>query len=333
MGLLLGILAALFGAGAVTLFGTRQGSPRWLRAEASGLSVLAGVLLAVGVTMLIGQAMNLVSILAVIAAVVGLLTAALLAARVHLVWRLAAQFVVLTAALWALYWRGDLYAVPAAVAVLCGVLMVNVVDFAVRAAERSQTKLACPILFLVGAGYLGWVAWRLPNPGLLMFVAFAAATMVPLFDRASLRVGPGRLLGPVLGALAWACGFYAWLGNASVPMVLTPVLIVGVDVLWTLVKRLATASGRAALSPAGSWWHRLDALALPGDDLVAQRLIAGFGVTRGTGYAVGATVLAAAVGILGWYSGLGTALASAPLVLLATVWLLAPLALRRLGLV
>ncbi|MDO4783578.1 MAG: hypothetical protein Q3997_00590 [Propionibacteriaceae bacterium] len=330
MGLLLGILAALFGAGAVTLVGTRQGSPKWLRAEGPGLSVLTGMLLAVGVTMLTGQAVNLVSILALIVAVVALLTAALTAAGLHLVWRLTVQGSGFVIAMWVLYWRGDLYAVPAAVAALFGVLAVNVVGFAVGAAERSQARLVSPVTFLAGAGYLLWVGWRLPNPGLVMFVAFAAATMVPLFDRASRSGGSGLLLGPTLGALVWAGGFYAWLGNASLPMVLAPVLIVGVDVLFALVRRLTTANGRATLAPAGSWWHRLDALAQPGDDLVAQRLVGAFGASKATGYVAGATLLAAAVGILGWYLGLGTALASAPLVLLAAAWVAVPMVLTRL---
>ena len=57
----------------------------------------------------------------------------------------------------------------------------------------------------------------------------------------------------LVGAVAVALGVYAWIANASPAMVWAPVAVVGLDVIWTLTRRLVTVSGRARLSSAGGW--------------------------------------------------------------------------------
>lgn len=329
MGLLLGSLAALFGSGIVVLFATRKNAPTWLRLEAPGLSVLVGMTLASAITAVVGQSYNLVTILTVASTLIAVGSALLLARGIHLLWRLAVHVAMFAATLAFLYWRGDLYAFPAAVSVILGVLVLNVFTMAVAGADRSRARVIVPMTFLLGAGYLIWIAVRLPNPGLLMFVLFTAATMVPLFDRSCLAQGVGWLFGPTLGSLAWASGFYAWLGNASVPMVLAPVTVIGADVLWTVLGRLLTKQGRTRLATAGSWWRRIDGVAAPGEDLVCQRMAGLVGLSSAALWFIGATLFALALGVIGWYLRLGPTIASVPLILLAVVWILAPLLLAR----
>lgn len=319
MGLTLGVVLALAVSSALM----------WtLGRKATGLAVLGGVGVAVIATVLVGQAFNLVMLMAGFAVLSALLTAVLERLHIHLVWRVVALFIVLFVAMRFLYWRGDVHAVPGAVSAALGTVIIVTFSFATRAAESSGARAVPPVAFVLGAAYLAWIALRLPNPGLASLVAFTVAAVLPVaLWRGGGAAGP--FLGPTLGALAWASGFYAWLGNASVVMVLAPVVIVLADVAWTLLRRVANGGERARLALSGPWWQRIHAWGTPGDDMVSQRLARSSSPAVAALAFLAATLVCIIAGLAGWYLGLGAKTAAAPLVVVGLAWLCVPLIVRK----
>ena len=287
---------------------------------ASGLAVLLGTSAGALALWALGGGTNLILIVLVPALLLGLAEAVLTARSVHWFWRLIVQGVVILGTMAYEWRRGDLFASGAAMATVVGVLAFNVIVFAVGAAQLSSAPRVPAALGLFGTGYLLLVALGLPNPGLRTLALLVAAVTVPLLIFAPPAGLIDRALGPVLAGLALALAYYAWLGNASPAMVVAPLLVVVIDVVFTLGARLATASGRAQLGTAGSWWRAVDAWATPSDDLVAQRASAGSQLT-GLLWLAGGTLVVVALSLLQWWIGVPWLVEAAVLLVPALGWL------------
>ncbi len=325
--ILAGGLALVVSGGAALLARTLPG---WRTRVAGGGPAWLG--LAVGLLVLwrTSAATNLTLILLGAALVAGLVETVLQLFRAHWVFRSLAQLVVLGGAMAVEYQRGDVFLVTAAVGAAVGVVAFQAMDFATRAAQLSGAGRTPPLVALLGAAYLFLIARGLPNLGLSALVVVVAAAVLPFAVLPGRAGAEERALGPVLAAAGWATGIYAWLANASPAMVLAPVLVVGVDVAWTLVRRLVTAAGRARLASAGGWWPGVGAWSEPADDLVAQRAAASTSVWAASGWLLGATVLMLVLSGAQWLLGVRWLLAFGTLLLLALGWLLLQLAAARL---
>ncbi len=113
-------------------------------------------------------------------------------------------------------------------------------------------------------------------------------------------------------------------------MVVAPLLVVALDIAWTLAARLLTRTGRARLAAAGSWWRRIDAFVTPADDLVLQRLARTFSLPVALGVLFGASVLAVAFGLGEWLVALPWLYALAGLLLFGGVVVLGSWVVARL---
>lgn len=328
MGTILAVGLALVVSGGAAL--VARALPGWRGRVASGGPVWLGLAVGLLVLWLTGAATNLVLILLGAALVSGLVETVLHLARLGWVVRLLAQLVVLGGAMGVEYLRGDMFLITAAVGAVVGAVAFQAMAFATRGAQLSGTGRTPPLVALLGAAYLFLIARGLPNPGLAALVLMVAAAVLPLAVLPA-RAGAGeRALGPVLAAAGWASGLYAWLANASPAMVLAPILIVGVDVAWTLVRRLVTAEGRARLASEGGWWRGVRAWGEPADDLVAQRAAAKGSARAASGWLLGATVAVLGLSLVQWLLGVRWLLALATVLVLALGWLLLQLAGVRL---
>jgi hypothetical protein len=328
VGAILAAGAALVVSGGAALLA--RALPGWRTRIAAGGPVWLGLGVGLLVLWLTSAATNLVAILLVAALVSGLVETVLQVLEAHWVVRALAQLVVLGATMGLEYRRGDMFAVTAAVGAVVGVAVVQGLAFATRAAQLSGSGRTPPVVALLGTAYLFVVAQGLPNPGLATLVLVMAAAVLPV---AILPVGGGvleRALGPVLAGLAWASGICAWLANASPAMVLAPVVVVGLDVGWTLTRRLVTAEGRARLASAGGWWRGLGAWGEPADDLVVQRAAAAGSGRAASGWLIGATAAVLVLSLVQWLLEVRWLPALLEIVLLALGWLLLQLARVRL---
>jgi hypothetical protein len=324
MGAMLAAGIALVVSGGAALLA--RALPGWRTRVAGGGPVWLGLAVGLLVLWLTSSATNLTVILLGAALVAGLVETVLQLVGAPWVFRLIGQLAVIGATMALEYQRGDMFAVTAAVGAVVGVAAFSVIVFATRGAALSGASRTPPLLALVGAAYLGVVAWGLPNPGVGALVLVVAAAVAPLAILPG-RGGPDEVaLGPVLAAAAFASGMYAWLANASPAMVLAPVAVLGVDVAWTLVRRLVTVDGRARLAAAGGWWRGLDAWSEPATDLVAQRAAAATSPRAASAWLVGATVAVLALSVVQWWLGVHWLLAAAMILLLALGWLLLQLA-------
>ncbi|MEA4945139.1 MAG: hypothetical protein VB080_11970 [Propionicimonas sp.] len=334
MGMILAMVVALVAsAGAALLV---RALPGWRERIGRGGPVWLGLALALLVLGLTGEAPKLALILLGAALVAGLVETLLVLAGAPWALRLVGQGLVIVATLGVEYLRGDLFASTAAIGVAGGVVVFNVVAFATRGAQLSGAGRTPALLAVAGALSLFAIAWGIPNPGLATVVLVVAAAVLPLAVLPAVRPEADQALGPVLAAVAWATGLYAWLANASPAMVLAPLAIVGLDVVWTLVRRLLTRAGRERLASTGGWWRRLNAWAEPADDLVGQRAAAATSVPAAVGWLAGFTVVALGLSIVTWLLGTRWTFAAALLLLLGLGWLLLQLAsigLRRAELV
>lgn len=320
MAVVIACLLALGVSAGLLLWASRQRSSRPL--AVSGLALLLGAGVGVATLWGFGAATNLVLIVMLPATLLALAEAALSVRGVHWVWRLLVQGVVIFATMVFEWRRGDLFASGAVMATVVGVLGFNIVVFTVGAAQRSGAHRTPIVLGVLGSLYLLLIASGLPNPGLQTLLLVLVAALLPLLVWTPPAGLVDRLLGPMLAALACAVGYYAWLANASPAMVIAPLLVVGVDVGWTLVARLAGRDGRSRLAAAGGWWRGVDAWATPADDLVAQRAAASGSVRSAALWLVGATVVVLAISLLQWWRlGGSWLLALAPLAVVALGWL------------
>lgn len=320
MGVFLAVGVALVASlGAVLL---ARMLPGWRQRVGRGGPVWLGLALGLLILWLRGETPMLVLILLVAALVAGLVETGLQLAGAHWLFRLAAHGLIIAATMGLEYQRGDLFAITAAVGVVGGVVVFNLVAFATRAAQLSGAGRTPPLLALLGAAYLLVIAQGLPNPGLTMLLLVVAAAVLPQAVLASGGLDVDRALAPVLAAVAWVTGFYAWLANASPAMVLTPLAIVGLDVAWTLVRRLVTVPGRTRLAAAGNWWRGIAAWAEPADDLVAQRAALASSRPAAVGWLLGFTVAALLLSLAQWQLAVGWVPAAAAILLLALGWLL-----------
>ncbi|MFT3859806.1 hypothetical protein [Micropruina sp.] len=310
------VLALVVTAG-VLLWSQRRPGDR--PSAASGLALLLGA--AAGGLALwgLGAATNLVVIVLVPALLLGLVEALLSARSLHWFWRLVAQGVVILGVLAFEWRRGDLFASGAAMAAVVGVLGFNVIVFGVGAAQRSDAPRVPAVLGLLGAGYLLLVAFGLPNPGLASLALLVASITVPLLVFVPPSGVIDRALGPVLGGLGLALAYLAWLGNASPAMVVAPLLLVVVDVVYSLARRVVTESGRSSLG-GGGWWKAIDAWANPSDDLVAQRSYASGSITALL-WLGGGTLLVLALSLVTWWVGVPWLVALVVLIVPALGWL------------
>jgi len=287
-----------------------------------GLPVLLGVLAGFVVLTLAGGALTLITILLLTALIVAIVDAGLASLGAHRLWRVLGQAVVFAAAM-ALEWkRGDVFLSNAAVAVIVGVVVMGVITLATEAATSSSATRLPAQLGVLSTIYLAVIALGLPNPGLLAAVALVGAAILPGAVLAPNGRQPELLLGPLLGGLGWALGMYAWLANASPAMVIAPVAIIGVDVCWTLVRRLTTADGRARLAEAGSWWRIVDRCPQTGDDLLTQRVAAASSPRIASGWLLGGTVTCLALGLAEWQLEIRWFLAAVVLLLAGVGWVL-----------
>lgn len=261
----------------------------------SGTALWLALVLGLVMLRLTGVATTLAVILLGGALAAAAVEAVLTRFGVHRWLRFVAVGLILSAVLVYEWRRGDLFAGGALSAAVVGTACFAAVTFATRAAQRSDLPRTPPGLTLLGLGWLLVVALGLPNPGLLSVLIVGAAAVVPLLALPARGVDPA--LGASLAALAVATGTYAWIANASPAMVLAPALVIGIDVVYTLVRRVVTAPGRAALTRAGGWWRRLDAWAAPGEDLVAQRAHA---AGSSMGWLFGATTVVLVTAAVTW---------------------------------
>jgi hypothetical protein len=322
MGTILAAVAALVVSGGATLLDRIL--PSWWGRVGRGAAVWLGMAAGLLVLWLSADATNLLLILGCAALVAGLVGAALELCEVHWLLGALAALLVLGATMALEYRRGDLFAVTAAVGAVVGVVVMQVVAFATRAAQASGAPRTPAVVAVLGAAYLFVVASGLPNPGLAMTVLVVGAATLPL----AVLPGSGaadRALGPVLAAAGWGCGVYAWLANASPAMVLAPIAVVGVDVGWTLVRRLVTVEGRTRLASAGNGWRRLRAWGEPADDLVVQRAAAATSVRAATTWLVGATVVVLVLSAAQWWLAVRWLPELATIALLGLGWLLVQL--------
>ena len=320
------IIAALVALGisgaAAFLLPTMTALPAALARFGRGLPVLLGVLAGFIVLTLAGGALTLITILLLTALIVAIVDAGLASLGAHRLWRVLGQAVVFAAAM-ALEWkRGDVFLSNAAVAVIAGVVIMGVITLATEAATSSSATRLPAQLGVLSTIYLAVIALGLPNPGLLAAAALVGAAILPGAVLASHGRQPELLLGPLLGGLGWALGMYAWLANASPAMVIAPVAIIGVDVCWTLVRRLTTTDGRAWLAAAGSWWRILDRWPQTGDDLLTQRIAAASSPRIASGWLLGGTVTCLALGLAEWQLEIRWLLAAAMLLLAGAGWVL-----------
>ena len=332
MAVVVACVLALGVTSAVLIWAARKG------AVMSGFAVLVGMVAGNLALWALGGGTTLILLVVPGALLLGLAEAVLTARGVHWFWRLLVQGVVIFGLLVLEWRRGDLFASGAAMAAVAGVLVFNVINFAIGAAQRSRAGRLPIVLWLLGVGYLVVIALGLPNPGLRTLALVSLASTAPLLIWPAPSGFLDRVLGPVLAALACALGFYAWLGNASPAMVVAPLLVIGLDVAYALVLRLATASGRAGLADGGApadgapgdgapgaagaagWWRRVDAWASPSDDLVAQRAWASSKLSAAA-WLVGATVVVLAFSLLQWWIGVPWLVALAVLLVPALGWL------------
>lgn len=320
------IIAALVALGisgaAAFLLPTMTQLPAALARFGRGLPVLLGVLAGFVVLTLAGGALTLITILLLTALIVAIVDAGLASLGAHRLWRVLGQAVVFAAAM-ALEWkRGDVFLSNAAVAVIAGVVIMGVITLATEAATSSSATRLPAQLGVLSTIYLAVIALGLPNPGLLAAVALVGAAILPGAVLAPNGRQPELLLGPLLGGLGWALGMYAWLANASPAMVIAPVAIIGVDVCWTLVRRLTTTDGRAWLAAAGSWWRILDRWPHTGDDLLTQRVAAASSPRIASGWLLAGTVACLALGLAEWQLEIRWLLAAAMLLLAGAGWVL-----------
>lgn len=316
-------LAALVISGAAAyLLPSMAQLPAVLTRFGRGLPALLGILAGFVVLMLAGGALNLISILLLTALIVAVLDAGLASLGAHRLWRVLGQAVVFAAAM-ALEWkRGDLFLTNAAFAVIAGVVVMGVVTFATEASTTSSAARLPAQVGVLTTIYLAVIALGLPNPGLLSLVALVGAAILPGAALAPRGGATELLLGPLFGGLGWALGMYAWLANASPAMVIAPVVIIGVDVCWTLIRRLTTADGRAWLAGAGSWWRTLDRWPQAGDDLFTQRVAAASSPRSACGSLLGGTAICLALGLVDWQLEIRWLLAAGVLALVGVGWVL-----------
>lgn len=294
-----------------------------------GAPLLLGVLAGFATLTLTGGSLNLIRILVGAGIAVAVLDTLLAALGSHRVWRVIGQAVVMGAAMVLEWKRGDLFLTGAVFVVASGIVVMAVITFATEAAAQRAPRTPAAIGVLAVA-YLLVIALGIPNPGLLSLVALVGAALLPL------AVLPGRaanrevLFAPLLAALAWTVGVYAWLANASPAMVFAPIAIIIIDVLWTLTRRLTTSSGRERLAAAGNWWRGLNRWFEPADDLIAQRVGAASSQRTALAWLFAATVASMALGWLQWRMDMRWLLGATVLGLLGLGWVL--LQHRLLGL-
>lgn len=329
MGTIIATVIALLISTATAVVASRSATipAPWQRAV-QGAAVWLGLAAGLLGLWLTGAATNLVLILLGAGLVVSLLDGLLAHAGVHVAWRWAAQAVILGAVMAYEWQRGDILLTAAAVATVAGAVVVTAVGFATRAAHTSGAPRTPALLTLLGAAYLLVVALGLPNPGLAASVTLIGAAVVPLVVLPTAARDDGRLFGSVLGATAWATGFQAWLANASIAMVVAPLSVVLADVVWTLLRRLATHDGRARLAATGGWWKALDAWAQPAEDLVTQRAAAS-SPQLATGWLLGASLVCSLVSLATWWAQTRQFIAAATLAGMAVLWLAGALWLTR----
>ncbi len=304
----------------------------WRRVAAGG-AVWLGLAAGLVVAWCTSAATNLMLILLGAGLASGLIGTVLQLVGIGWVWRVLAQLVVLGATMAVEYRRGDMFAVTAAVGVVSGVIAVEVLTFAVRGAQRAGAGRTPTAVALLSAVYLWVVAWGLPNPGLAATLLVVAGAVLPLAVLRLPDIGAVTevALGPVLAGAGWAVGIYAWLANASPAMVLAPIAVVGVDVVWTLIRRLVTTAGRARLASAGGWWKGLRLWGEPSDDLVGQRAAEAGTVRAASGWLIGACVAAMLLSTAQWQLDVRWLPALLTILLLALGWLLLQLAAVRLA--
>jgi hypothetical protein len=327
MGSLLAAVVALLVSAASALLLPRAGA---LGGRLGGLALPVGLAAGLVTLWASGSATNLALLLpaaTLVACVVEALGAAL---GLHRCWRLAGSSLVLGAAMVAEWRRGDLFASGAVLAAAASVAAFAVIVFATSAAQRSGAPRTPSALGLLGAVWLLVVAAGLPTPGLASLSVVAIAAIVPLVLWPP-RAWDEVVLGPALGAVAVALGVYAWIANASPAMVWAPVAVVGLDVIWTLTRRLVTVSGRARLSSAGGWWRGVDAWGEPADDLVAQRVVSRTSGVTASGWLLGATVAVVVVAWVTWRLAVPWVPAALAMGILAAGWLLLQHALLGLS--
>lgn len=330
MGLVMAVGLALVASVGATLLARML--PGWPQRIGRGGPIWLGLALGLLILWLRGETPTLVLILLGAALLVALVETLLQLVGAHWVIRMVAHGLIIAATMGLEYRRGDLFAITAAVGLVGGVVAFNVVVFATRAAQLSGAGRTPPLLALLGAAYLLVIAQGLPNPGLTTLLLVVAAAVLPQAVLTSGGPDADRALGPVLAAVAWATGFYAWLANASPAMVLAPLAIVGLDVLWTLARRLVTVSGRTRLAASGGWWRGIAAWAEPADDLVTQRAAAASSGRSAVGWLLGFTVVALLLSLAQWQLAVGWVPAATTIGLLALGWLLIQLATAGLRL-
>lgn len=326
MGIVVAAVAALLISGGLAVFLPRLRLPDLIAQAHRGLAAWAGLAVGLGVLWVTHAALTLVLILlggCLLASAVG---GVLRLLRPHALWRLLVQTVIVGATM-ALEWhRGDVFALVAVTATVGASLAAAAVEFSTEAAQTSGAPRIPAVLALISCGYLLWIAARLPNPGLTSALLLVAAAVLPLAILPGTKRVPDQVFPAVLGATAWATGVYAWIANASPAMVSAPIVIILLDVAWTLGRRLVDDRQRTSLSNVGSPWRALDTWLRPGDDLVTQRVAARASTPVALLYLLGATAMALAVSLGAWYLQVRWLLAALSLLLVAGAWLIAQLA-------
>ena len=265
--------------------------------------------------------------LTVIAALIEILGSLL---GVHRFWRLLGSGMVLVGGMVAEWRRGDMFATQALLVGVTAVAAFAIIVFATRAGQRSGAPRTPSAVALLGAFVILVIAAGIPNPGLSSLTVVAAAAIIP-----ALVWPPSdpdeHVLAPSLAAVAVAIGIYGWITNASPAMVLAPLAVIALDVIWTLVRRLATPSGRARLGAAGSRWRGADAWGVPADDLVVQRAAAATSGVEATAWLLGASAVASIVSLAAWRLTLPWVMAALAVGVVAAGWLVFQLALAGLS--
>jgi hypothetical protein len=308
--------------------------PAALAKTTAGLPLFLGLLTGLAALVATGSGLTLIRILLGAALLIGLTETVLAVLGAHFLWRLLGQVTVIGATLGFEWHRGDLFLIDAALALAGAVAAFNVITFATGAAVRAATQHAGAsrlpsLLGLLGALYLMLIAHVLPNPGLFDMLAVIAAALLPLL--ALDASGPGEvMLGALLGAASFAAGLYAWLANASPTMVFAPLAIIGLDVFWTLIRRLTTVTGRQWLAASANRWRGLNRWTEPANDLVVQRA-ADRAPKTATGWLIAASMGSLALGLATWWLDVRWLLATLPILLLALGWLLIELKLIGLS--
>lgn len=226
--------------------------------------------------------------------------------------RLAAQLGIAAAAAVA----GTALGLPlwlAAAAVPAAALAVNVTNFMDGINGISAGHAVVWGLYFVGVG------WYLDHSGIMVLAACGAGAFLGFapFNFPRARLFLGDVGSYTLGALVWALGVWALAAGASILTVIAPVVIYGLDVAFTLVRR-ARAGAELAQAHREHVYQRL------------QQRLGSHGAA--TAITLGATASCAAVGYANLRGGMDAVVGAVLLVVLGALYAAMPrlLGARRL---